>query len=253
MARAKANKLYRTFVKGLITEAGYLTYPEDASSDELNTVISRKGNRTRRLGIDYEDGYVLIDLAVDEGQVVNEFVWIAADRTAGKNFLCLQNGSVVNFFLLGQGAVSDSLESFEVDLSEYKVANASNSDIYNNYAQFSAGHGFLFIVHPYTEPLCVEYDKDTNEITIVRVVVQIRDFEGVYDGLANDEEPSTLSSEHHYNLLNQGWVAPGTRSSTSGGGGTITESTYINPWTGEETPYSPGGPRQGLSSDEELP
>jgi hypothetical protein len=34
----------------------------------------------------------------------------------------------------------------------------------------------------------------------------IRDFEGLDDELAVDEEPSTLSAEHHYNLKNQGWV-----------------------------------------------
>ena len=57
MPRAKATKLYRNFVKGLITEASELTYPENASIDELNTIIERKGNRVRRLGFEYENSH----------------------------------------------------------------------------------------------------------------------------------------------------------------------------------------------------
>jgi hypothetical protein len=97
MSRARTNKLYRTFNKGLITEAGYLTYPEDASTDELNTVISRKGNRTRRLGIDYEDDYVLTDVGITPDVAINEFVWLSANKHPGSNFLVVQVGTVIHF------------------------------------------------------------------------------------------------------------------------------------------------------------
>ena len=46
-------KLYRSFVKGLITEASPLTFPENASIDEKNFVLNRDGSRSRRLGVDY--------------------------------------------------------------------------------------------------------------------------------------------------------------------------------------------------------
>jgi len=49
-----STKVFNTFVAGLITEAGPLTFPENSSKDELNCVLSRKGNRRRRLGVDYE-------------------------------------------------------------------------------------------------------------------------------------------------------------------------------------------------------
>jgi hypothetical protein len=70
----------------------------------------------------------------------------------------------------------------------------------------------------------------------------MRDFDGVNDGLAIDQEPSTLSKEHHYNLMNQGWVSPG--SGTPGGlpgGGTRNPGTYIDPYTGNTIPYNPDG------------
>ena len=52
-------KPYNTFVKGLITEASPLTFPENASIDEQNFVLNRDGSRSRRLGIDYENLYAL--------------------------------------------------------------------------------------------------------------------------------------------------------------------------------------------------
>lgn len=228
-------------MKGLITEASFLTYPEDSSIDESNTVISRKGNRTRRLGIDYEDSHVMVDMDVVSDTVVNEFVWKAVAKQAGLNFLCIQIGTKIRFFSLEASPVSDSLKGFTVDLSTYKIANANVGDVDGNYAEFSSGQGLLFLVHPYVEPLCVEYDSDADTISVIRVVIQMRDFEGVHDGLANDEEPSTLSTEHQYNLLNQGWVTPGTSSASSGEGSTIGSSTYYDPYTGQEVEYRPGG------------
>src|SRR4030066_1661211 len=59
MARATSVKQYNTFIKGLITEASPLTYPENASLDEDNFVLKRDGSRERRLGVDYENGYAL--------------------------------------------------------------------------------------------------------------------------------------------------------------------------------------------------
>ncbi len=56
---ALTEKVYRSFIKGLITEANPLTFPENASIDEQNFVLNRDGSRSRRLGIDYEDNYGL--------------------------------------------------------------------------------------------------------------------------------------------------------------------------------------------------
>jgi len=54
---AKTERVFRSFVKGLITEASPLTFPENASIDEQNFVLNRDGSRSRRLGIDYESLY----------------------------------------------------------------------------------------------------------------------------------------------------------------------------------------------------
>lgn len=57
MARQTAKAEVNSFVKGLITEASALTFPENASLDEDNFVLKRDGSRQRRLGMDLEEDY----------------------------------------------------------------------------------------------------------------------------------------------------------------------------------------------------
>ena len=63
MARA-IEKAFRSFTKGLITEASPLTFPENASLDEDNFVLNRDGSRSRRLGVDYENLYQLNNTSI---------------------------------------------------------------------------------------------------------------------------------------------------------------------------------------------
>lgn len=248
MARAKSNKLYRTFTKGLITEAGYLTYPEDASVDELNTVINRKGNRTRRLGVNYEDSKVLNSLGTTATTAINEFVWKSANNDATSNFFCLQVGTTIRFFSMEAEPISDSLKSFSVDLMAYAVPGTSQATVETNVAQFAAGNGYLFICHSYVEPLLIEYKKLDDAITTTRIFVQVRDLVGVYDGLANEQEPTGLTKEHLYNLLNQGWGPPGSTPPVVSGTDTapVTSSTpgasvYYDPYSGSARYYKGNG------------
>ncbi|MDY0087119.1 MAG: hypothetical protein RBS78_00975 [Coriobacteriia bacterium] len=55
------------------------------------------------------------------------------------------------------------------------------------------------------EVRCVGYDASDPNTTFGRLA--IRDFNGIPDGLATDEQPTSLSDEHKYNLINQGWNA----------------------------------------------
>lgn len=255
MARAKQNKLYRTFTKGMITEAGYLTYPEDASIDELNVIISRKGNRTRRRGIDYQENYLLNDLGAGENVAVEEHSWISVNNDPTVSFLVMQIGTKIHFFdMNGEDPLSRSKKNFTLDLVNYKIATANINDLENIPVEFSSGFGLLFVAHPYIDPLSIEYLPESDSLEVIKIVIQIRDLEGVYDGLANDEEPYTLSAAHQYNLQNQGWLSPGTKTLTPeiGDGSTSTPpattpgagsdtSTYIDPYTGDQTQYTPGG------------
>lgn len=208
MARAVANKIYKTFVRGLITEANELTYPENASIAEDNTVIFRKGNRSRRLGMNAEtNGGASVFETGGAGlrqEAMMDFNWSAVNNDASVNFLVKQVGNRLRFYDHGASPLSDGLKPFEVDLNDYLAP--LQSDVSYEPVQMAAGKGFLFVVGEKMEPLLIEYDPDNNTITVQRIYIQTRDFKGLNDGLANDEEPTTLSTEHSYNLRNQGWV-----------------------------------------------
>ena len=76
----------------MITEASPLTYPEDASYDEDNMILYRKGNRSRRFGVDFEHGYVLLSLdgesAATPGDVIIES---DATETAEEDTVATEN------------------------------------------------------------------------------------------------------------------------------------------------------------------
>lgn len=208
MTRAATSKLYRSFIKGLITEAGPLTYPQDASIDELNTVLSVRGNRRRRLSLDYEPDYEQVHIASSPSTVTtSEYLWKAVDTDADINFICIQVGAIVHFFDANEQVLSSAKKSFTLDLTDYLSPTGVDADVVSGDAvDFASGKGFLFIAQIAIEPLVVEYHPATDTITVVKIRIQIRDFDGIDDGLANDEEPETLSEEHKYNLRNQGWV-----------------------------------------------
>lgn len=82
--------------------------------------------------------------------------------------------------------------------------------------QSSSGFGHLWFTSKNVFPFYLQFNEDTSislapvgydaaNPSYVHGRFDIRDFNGVPDGLKNDERPVTLSDEHRYNLLNQGW------------------------------------------------
>lgn len=244
MSRGKVNKLYRSFVKGLITEAGYLTYPENASTDELNTILKRKGSRSRRLGMEYEPASTGHTVSTfDQTYVTNEYHWQSVNNDADVNFLCVQIGSDVIFFDTDATPVIGSPKSFSIDLLDYKTTDATDANVWNTPVEMVAGKGFLFLAQEFITPLVIEYDDENDDIFVGEIVIQMRDYDGVDDSLLNDEEPTTLTKEHFYNLRNQGWVAPGSTNVGPGGGVSVPTPPdsgpgggYEPPWHGNEQP-----------------
>lgn len=216
MPRATTNKLYRTFVKGLVTEAGPLTFPENASIDEDNFVLFRKGGRARRYGLNYEPSYALSTYSVPNPATtaITEYTWDNPANHADLSFLVQQVGATLYFYRLDEtgSAVSAGIQPFSLSLTSYAVAGTMDFPSYP--VSMASGKGLLFVVGERMEPIHIEYNRATNTVTATRIYIQIRDFKGLDDGLANDEEPSLLSKEHEYNLMNQGWTEGGTASIT---------------------------------------
>lgn len=211
MSRPSANKVYKTFVGGLITEASPLTYPENASIDEDNTVITRRGNRRRRLGIDYIDDHTLFECGLDQAEArssaIQEFFWTNVANNNALKFLVLQVGASLYFYDVSDGARYPERKSFTVNLNNFRLSTAPISAAQIP-VSMAAGRGSLFVTGEYFDPFYVDYSAITDTITAARITILIRDFVGVDDGLAVGEEPTVLSKAHEYNLYNQGWINP---------------------------------------------
>jgi hypothetical protein len=206
MSRAETTKLYRTFVKGLITEASPLTYPEDATIAESNMTLYRTGNRSRRLGIGLESNDRATISTTSTTAAINEYRWDAVANNANLTFVVMQIGLSLFFFDANNEPLVTGQKNFSIDLTPYIVAGSANPETY--IVSLTSGRGILYACGEICEPIEVTYNEATGTISSRRIYVQIRDFKGLEDGLANDEEPTTLSDPHTYNLMNQGWFDP---------------------------------------------
>jgi hypothetical protein len=219
MSRAETTKLYRTFVKGLITEASPLTYPEDATIAESNTTLYRTGNRSRRLGIGLESSDRATITTTSTTNAINEYRWDAVANNATLTFVVMQVGLSLFFFNANNEPLATGQKNFSVDLTPYIVAGAVNPGA--QIVSMTSGRGILYACGEVCEPIEITYNETTETMSSRRIYVQIRDFKGLEDGLANDEEPTTLTNLHQYNLMNQGWFNPD-------GNGTGSSVTYFD-------------------------
>ena len=86
-----------TFVKGLITEASPLTFPENASLDELNFILNKDGSRQRRLGMEFRPNSVNLTLPVSTigGLKINTFKWENVGGDPLKTVIVVQCGKSI--------------------------------------------------------------------------------------------------------------------------------------------------------------
>ena len=200
-----------SFVRGLITEATALTFPENASIDEDNFILNRDGSRQRRLGMDYENLATLVDTnktpLVFDSQAVQAFRWTNINNDATLSFGVIQVGNDLWFVDLFADALSGNLKNggvpFTLDTATIGYTISGNERL-----DFTSINGHLIIVgRDILNPLYVGYDVDNDDFFLRTINIEVRDIWGVFDTLAVDERPKTLSDTHKYNLLNQGWKA----------------------------------------------
>ena len=191
-------KTYNTFVKGIITEAGPLTYPENASLDEENFVLGRDGSRQRRLGMDFEDGFALHPVTLTSAQALSSTRWHNVANDPARQFVVVQSGTIFHIFDASAASISNTIVG-TVDASSVLTGLRSiQADSLEGYLVFATGN----------RPVAyLSYDPADGSIDLTEINIQIRDFLGVDDGLAVDANPVTLSDPHNYNLRNQGWGA----------------------------------------------
>lgn len=204
--RSAIPKPYVNFIGGLWTESSPLNHPENTSKVEQNFKLNPDGSRERRLGLKLHD-----DMAdtIDNCCVVESYRWTNAGNTNNRVIVATQVGSDIALYEEDGSCQSDYTQVLKFSLEDYKVCDKPICDVP---VDFASGNGYLFIAHGAIQPIYIKYNNsedcgvDTEGFEVVTVNLYERDFDGVEDGLTSDQNPSTLTPEHRYNLLNQGWT-----------------------------------------------
>lgn len=196
----KVNK----FDRGFITEASPLNFPEGASVAEENFTISPDGSRERRLGVDFEKGFGLLKTGFSATQLTEKevffFRWMSPnnDPTLDIGVACV--GNRLYFFDMTKEAPS----AHPLNLGAYlTIPNNSTSTTVSG----AVVNGFLILASSsFIYPVVLEYNKVYDSVSATQIKLKIRDLQGVDDGLPLNQRPTSLSLEHKYNLINQGWT-----------------------------------------------
>lgn len=208
MPRSANIAVDNNFIKGLITEATALNFPENACTETFNCEFNLDGSVQRRLGFDFEHGFAT--KTIDRTDVVvNTYFWKNVSGNGDVSVIVKQVGDTLYFYRVdasddfSNGAVADT-----VVLTP--VTGATSALVAIDECQFSDGNGYLFVTHPHCDPLRVSYDIDTDVATGTVITLEIRDFDGDPDDPYDvDERPTStlaaLDNHHEYNLYNQGW------------------------------------------------
>lgn len=205
MPRQQQVSVENNFTGGLKTEFTGLTFPENACTETFNCVFDRRGNVSRRLGINYEANSTSTTLDRD-GVALSSFFWENADGGGNVNLFVIQVGNTLRFYNASLATtlspLSQNMLGSIINLATFLPSGGSLSDVFE--CQYSSANGKLFVFNPRCDPFYVTFVSPST-ITGTRILVKIRDTEGVDDGFADDFRPPTLGGAHQYNLTNQGW------------------------------------------------
>lgn len=192
---------------GLLTEANTLDFPPGASTDEANFTLNRKGERARRLGMDFEDLGTLTAVGLTETQIKNAkvsgYLWEFADENTSVSLAVIAIQSRLWFFDGGEELTSGNQKNLGPSGNATGYIDLSGGD--SGDLQYASIAGDLYVVNGSQQVHVLSYDSSTDTVTTDSFRLKIRDVFGIDDGLANDTRPSSLSNSHNYNLQNQGW------------------------------------------------
>lgn len=199
---AKVERQFNSFVKGLITEATPLNFPENASIEEYNFVHNRDGSLKRRLGLDL----------IPNTSYLNTFLVSNIFSSANKQFFVWESpaGSV----LTNIGVIRAYNKFWFCNLSsENPLGNLYNGgvpielpNLLNEEIQATSINGnFVIVSEGLADVITLSYILSLNKVVWEKTPIMVRDIWGVDDGLDLTTRPSSLTPQHMYNLWNQGW------------------------------------------------
>ncbi len=198
------------FTGGLITDANPMSYPANASLDEYNMLINQDGTRSRRPGMDFEDGYSLVDTGVltqtiDGTMTYRTFKWNNVAGVPDLTFVIVQIGSYLGIHATADGTPSDNL------LYDYDLG------VVEGLCSFASVDGILVVATGSQELLAISYDPHASTFEATPYRLLVRDTFGVEDildgvdyreGSNISKRPKSITDAHAYNLRNQTFALP---------------------------------------------
>lgn len=210
MRPVRANKTQieaTNWVRGLITEASPLNFPEGASVDEENFILDRDGSRRRRYGMEYEEYYTTMELGSSISSVaIQNFLWKNVNEEPENSFWVHQFGNQ-----LYMSSVDNTTLGYVGTLQfGAPISLTATTNVLFSFANLQ---GNLVVATGDQTLRIISASQDasgtwTRSVTFTRL--KVRDFWGIDDTLATDERftgtfSSTVGARHAYNLYNQGW------------------------------------------------
>ena len=201
-------EVVNNFTGGLKTEFTGLNFPENACTSTENCVFTLIGDVTRRLGIDFETNYNTIQSNTPE-QAISNYKWNNAGGDGSTQIVVFQVGATLYFARSSSATTTAPLSTTvfsTVNITQF-LPSGSTTVPNGTECTYADGNGYLFVFHPNLDTFYCTYSSGT--IAANRIIVQIRDVVGVVENIADNVRPlpSNVTSQHLYNLQNQGWAS----------------------------------------------
>lgn len=221
MAQSLNQKVVNNFVRGLITEAGEMTFPEGASVDELNCDLRRDGTRRRRLGVAYESNNAYSSFTLSDTEIVTNGDWVNVAGNADLEFLVLQKGATLYFYNKSSLPYSAQIQTNSIDLTAYEHAGSNGAGTAK--CQFASLKGNLVVSSSAIDTIAIEYDFAAGTFSVTPITFNIRDFEWQGDTSGYYVNNGSPSQDRKYDAQNTGW-------NTGNGSPTDLTKRLTHPW-----------------------
>lgn len=204
-----------SFNKGLLTEFSELNFPENASIDELNCNLFKQGNRSKRLGIEYESGYELSDETYIKNRRASiAGIWTNVGGNPNIEFIVVQKGKFLLFYRKTPNALSANPVSisstnpatYRLNLVDFEAPVSPGAA--ERYVYTASINGFLVVVSRAINSFYIAYDEDTKSFTATEIAFKVRDFEWQVNNvqsLLSDSTNTPPSVRRQYDTYNAGW------------------------------------------------
>jgi hypothetical protein len=206
MARSDVNQEFNTFVGGILTEANPINYPRDFALELDNYVLERKGTLRKRRGLDLENNSpanASNSLLPSSTQPYGHFIWRQAGKnTDGVDILVMYAQNTVDFFRLptATGSQTNFISSFTLPNGYFTSVSSFRNNLLMGTTRIDYSPG-------YSTPALQVFTYDGTTVSApTDVFITVNDFPGKSEaGVSDEDRPSVLTTNHAYNLINQGW------------------------------------------------